>query len=96
MVSNGEVKTITKLGHKKEDFLNKELLSINKYMLKRDKNGCIFLKHHKDGKYSCSIRKNRPKTCKQYPFFGKEKSIGSCLPEDMFPNVSFKTKNINQ
>ena len=96
LVSKEDIKNITKLGIKKEDFLDRDLLSINKFMLKRDKDGCIFLKQHKDGKYSCSIHKNRPKTCRQYPFFGKEKAIDSCLPQDMFPNVLFKFNNSNK
>ena len=95
MVSKEDIKNITKLGYKKEDFLDEDLLSINKFMLKRNNDGCTFLKQNKDGMYSCSIHKNRPKTCRQYPFFGKEKAIDSCLPEDMFPNVSFKLINSN-
>jgi len=92
MVSKEDIKNITKLGIKKEDFLDEDLLSINKFMLKRDKNGCVFLKKHEDGMYSCTIHNNRPKTCRQYPFFGKNK-IESCLPQDMFPNVLFKFNN---
>ena len=95
MVSKEDIENITKLGYKKEDFLDKDLLPINKFMLKRDKNGCVFLKKHNDGKYSCKIHENRPKTCRQYPFFGKKRAIERCLPQDMFPNVVFKfnTKN---
>jgi len=89
LVSKEDIKNITKLGYKKEDFLDKDLLPINKFMLKKDKNGCVFLKKHMDGKYSCSIHKNRPKICRQYPFFGKNK-IESCLPQDMFPNAFIK------
>ena len=91
MVSKEDIKNITKLGHKKEDFLDKDLLQINKFMLKKDRNGCVFLKKHNDGKYSCKIHKNRPETCRTYPFFGSEKAIKSCLPQDMFPNVIFNT-----
>ena len=93
MVSKEDIKNITKLGYKEEDFLDKDLLSINKFMLKRDKNGFVFLKKHNDGKYSCTIHNNRPKTCRQYPFFGKNNKVGSCLPQYMFPNVDFKFNN---
>ena len=89
-VGKEDIKNLRKLGYKEEDFLDRELFYIHKFILKRDKNACIFLKNHKDGKYSCTVYKNRPKTCRQYPFFGKEKAIGSCLPQDMFPNVVFK------
>jgi len=95
MVSKEDIKNITKLGYEKEDFLDKDLLSINKSMLKRDKNGCVFLKKHKDGKYSCTIYENRPKICRQYPFFGKNNKVESCLPQDMFPNVVFKLNSGN-
>jgi len=95
MVSKGDIRNITKLGIKKEDFLDEDLLSINKFMLKRDKNGCIFLKQHLDGKYSCTIHLNRPKICRQYPFFGKNNKVRSCLPQDMFPNVTFKFNSKN-
>ena len=67
-----------------------------KFFLKKDEKGwCVFLKKSKDGKYSCSIHENRPKICRQYPFFGKTREIKSCLPEDMHPNVffSFSSKN---
>jgi len=93
MVSKADINNITKLGHKIDDFLDKKLLSINKYVLKKDMNGCIFLKQHKDGMYSCGIHNNRPKTCRQYPFF-RNKNVESCLPKDMFPNVSFKFNSI--
>jgi Fe-S-cluster containining protein len=93
MVSKDDIKNITDLGYKKEDFLDKDLLTINTFILKRDKDGCFFLKKHKDGKYSCTIHENRPKICRQYPFFGKKNNIESCLPQDMFPNVDFKLKS---
>jgi len=93
IVSKEDMKKIIILGYKKEDFLDEDLLSINKFMLKRNKKGCIFLKYEKDGKYSCSIHENRPKICQQYPFFGNKNKVESCLPEDMFPNVVFKPSN---
>tara|TARA_B100000315_G_C14354454_1_gene485522 strand:- start:162 stop:521 length:360 start_codon:yes stop_codon:yes gene_type:complete len=93
-VTKENIKQIKKLGYKEEDFLESDMLSINVFILKRNKNGCIFLKKHKNGKHSCIIYKNRPKTCRQYPFFGKEKSIESCLPKDRFPSafVSFNNQ----
>jgi len=48
LLSKDDIKNITKLGIKKEDFLDKDLLTINKFMLKRDKNGCVFLKKYKN------------------------------------------------
>ena len=89
-VRKAEIEKIRKLGYKEEDFLERDMRSISIFLLKRNKKGCIFLKKHKDGKYSCTIYKNRPKICQQYPFFRKT-TIGSCLPNKMFPNafVSF-------
>ncbi len=89
-VNKEDIKNIKKIGYDEEDFLERDLLYRHKFVLKRDKDGCVFLKEHKDGKYSCSIYENRPKTCKQYPFFGKKNRVGSCLPQDMFPNVFLK------
>ncbi|MFH0868378.1 MAG: YkgJ family cysteine cluster protein [Candidatus Woesearchaeota archaeon] len=91
MISRNEVKQIKNLGYEYKDFLDNDLLYIKKFILKRNRKGCIFLKKNKNGTYSCKIYKNRPKTCIQYPFFGKDKSIGSCLPNKMFPSafVSF-------
>lgn len=89
MISQNEVKQIRNLGYKDEDFLEKDLLYIKKLVLKRDRKGCVFLKKHKDGKYSCKIYKNRPKTCRQYPFFRKNNKVGSCLPKNMFPSEFF-------
>ena len=91
-VNKAEIEKIRKLGYKDEDFLERDLLYRNKFVLKRNKNGCVFLKKHKDGKYSCTIYKNRPKTCEQYPFFGNKNKVGSCLPKDMYPSafVSFQ------
>jgi Fe-S-cluster containining protein len=89
-VTKENIKQIKKLGYKEEDFLENDLIPINVFILKRNKKGCIFLKKSKGGEYSCTIHKNRPKTCRQYPFFEKDKYIESCLPKDMFPNVVFK------
>ena len=89
-VNKEDIKNIKKLGYDEGDFLERDLLYRHKFVLKRNEDGCIFLKEHKDGKYSCSIYENRPKTCQQYPFFGNKNKVGSCLPEDMFPNVFFK------
>ena len=91
-VRKAEIEKIRKLGYKEEDFLERDMRSISIFLLKRNKKGCIFLKKHKDGKYSCTIYKNRPKICQQYPFFRKT-TIGSCLPNKMFPNAVFKFGN---
>ena len=90
-VSKAEIKRIKNLGYEYEDFLERDMAFEDKFVLKRNDNGCVFLKKHKDGKYSCTIYKNRPKTCKKYPFFGNKNKVGSCLPQDMYPNafVSF-------
>jgi Fe-S-cluster containining protein len=90
-VSKGEIEKIRKLGYKDEDFLERDLAYRHKFVLKRNKKGCVFLKKNKDGKYSCRIYKNRPKTCRQYPFFGNKNKIGSCLPNKIYTSafVSF-------
>ena len=90
-VNKSEIEKIRKLGYKEEDFLERDLLYRNKFVLKRDNNKCVFLKKHKDGRYSCKIYKNRPKTCLQCPFFAKNK-VGSCMPNKMYPSafVSFR------
>jgi|TARA_B100001964_G_scaffold9662_1_gene10262 Fe-S-cluster containining protein len=93
-VSKADIERIRKLGYKEEDFLERDLLYRNKFVLKRDKNKCVFIKKSKDGKYLCRIYKNRPKTCQQYPFFGNKNKVGSCLPNKMYPSafVSFSSK----
>lgn len=88
-VTNSEIKSIKSLGYNEEDFLEKDFFGQGKSVLKRGKNGCIFLKKEEDGKYSCKIYENRPKICRQYPFFNGSK-IKSCLPQDLYPNVFFK------
>ncbi len=90
-VSKAEIKNIRKQGYDEEDFLERDMRSINIFILKRNRKGCVFLKKHKDGKHSCTIYKNRPKSCQQYPFFRRKNLVGSCLPNKMFPSafVSF-------
>ncbi len=90
-VNKTDIEKIRKLGYEDKDFLDRDLRYKHKFILKRDNKKCIFLKKHKDGKYSCVIYKDRPKTCIQYPFFGKNK-IKSCLPNKIFPSafVSFR------
>lgn len=90
-ISKAEIKNIRKLGYKEEDFLERELSDIPIFILKKNRKGCVFLKKHKGGKYSCVIYKNRPKACEQYPFFKENNKVGSCLPDKMFPGafVSF-------
>jgi hypothetical protein len=97
-ISKPEIEKIRKLGYNEDDFLERDLLYRNKFVLKRNKKGCVFLKKHKDGKYSCIIYKNRPKTCEQYPFFGKNNKVGSCLPNKMYPSafISFVNSRNNQ
>lgn len=95
------LKKIKKLGYKEEHFLFEYPFNKNEFFLKKDEKGwCVFLNKSKDGKYSCGIHKNRPKTCRKYPFFEDVKKIKSCLPEHMFPNVFFSfasdKKNISQ
>lgn len=89
-VRKNEIEQIKSLGYKEEEFLERDLIYPEKIVLKRNKDGCIFLKKDKEGRYICSIYANRPKICQQYPFFDKVKSIKSCLPEDMYPNVLFR------
>ena len=96
-VTPSEIKKIKSLGCKEEDFLVKDFFGEGKNVLKRDKNGCIFLKKEEYGRYSCKIYENRPKICKDYPFFNGN-GVKSCLPQDMYPNVFFKfnkTKHLN-
>lgn len=89
-VTKADIERIRKLGYEDEDFVDRDLIYRNKFVLRMDKGGCIFIKRHKDGAYSCIIYKNRPKICGQYPFFAKN-LVGSCLPKKMFPSafVSF-------
>jgi len=83
-VSNVDIKKIKSLGYKEEDFITNDLAFQNKFILKVNDKGCVFLKKHKDGKYSCTIYKNRPKTCQKYPFFRKNKILKTCFPEDRY------------
>ncbi|MBI2651074.1 YkgJ family cysteine cluster protein [Candidatus Woesearchaeota archaeon] len=83
-VSKKEIGKIAALGHKKEEFAAADLIDSKKFVLKKNHDGCVFLKKHKDGKYSCSIYENRPKICRQYPFF-KKNAVKSCLPSDLYP-----------
>jgi Fe-S-cluster containining protein len=92
-VNREEVEKIRKLGYKDEDFLDRDLSYTHKFILKLDDNGCVFLKKHKDGRYSCVIYEDRPKICRQYPFFSKNK-IESCLPEKMYPSAFVPLKSV--
>ena len=94
-ITQAEIKRIKNLGYEFEEFLERDMAFMDKFVLKITDNGCIFLKKHKDGKYSCTIYKNRPKTCKQYPFFKEYKAIKSCFPEKRYSNwdVSPHPKN---
>ena len=94
-VTNLEIKKIKSLGYKGKNFLEKDFFGSGTNVLKRNKDGCIFLKKEEDGKYSCKIYENRPKICKDYPFFNGDK-IKSCLPQDLYPNVFFKFKGVNK
>jgi len=90
-LSKEDISRIKKLGYKEEYFLFRNYFNSKKDMLKKDKKGwCVFLKKDKNNRYSCKIHKNRPKTCREYPFFGKNpEPIKSCLPQDLYPNVFF-------
>jgi Fe-S-cluster containining protein len=83
-VSREEIKKIKRLGY--NDFLEPGPIYEDKFFLKKNNNGCVFLKKNRGGEYSCKIYDNRPKTCRQYPFFNK-KEIKSCLPADLYPSL---------
>ncbi len=88
-VSESEISRIKSLGCKEDDFLEKDFFGSGTNVLKRGKNGCIFLKKEAGSEYSCKIYEKRPKTCKEYPFFNGDR-IKSCLPQDIYPNVFLK------
>lgn len=90
-VTQPEIKKIKSLGYKEEEFAEKGFFHPEKFTLKKNKDGCVFLRKEKDGKYSCKIYENRPKICRDYPFFNGNE-IKSCLPKDMYPNVFLKIK----
>src|SRR3989338_6493312 len=96
-VDSKDIKRIERLGYKKNDFVMEDVFDPKRKFLKKQKNGwCGFLEKDKNGKYSCKIHKNRPKICRDYPFFpGTPKKIKSCLPEDLYPNVFFKLPSSN-
>ena len=88
-VSKREINKIRKLGY--EDFVEVDYVDPSKFVLKKNKKGCVFLKKNKKGRYSCGIHKNRPKICQKYPFFDT-KPIKSCYPEDLYPSAFFSFK----
>lgn len=88
-VSRADIKRIKNSGHQPEEFLMNDLAMQDRLLLKVDEKGCIFLKKHNDGRYSCTIYKDRPKICRQYPFFGKENKIKSCFPEKRYSLDNF-------
>lgn len=88
-----DIKEIKQLGYEESDFLMQDpFIKQRKLLKKTEKGWCIFLKKSKEGKYSCSIHKNRPLTCQIYPFFS-DVPIETCLPEKLYPNVFFSLKN---
>jgi Fe-S-cluster containining protein len=91
MVDKQDIKIIKKLGHEEEDFVQRDYVYPEKFVLKKNDKGCVFLKKNKKGRYSCSIHKNKPKTCRKYPFFDN-KAIKSCYPEDLYPDELFSFK----
>ena len=92
-VNKEDIKNIKKLGYEEEDFLERDLLYRHKFVLKRNKDECIFLKEHKDGKYSCSINENRSETGLQFPFIRKRDVAESNLPQNMVQMVLLKLRS---
>ncbi len=90
-VDKEDISRISKLGYEYSYFLEGDIMDEKNLVLRMDEKGCIFLKKDKKGRYSCSIYKNRPKTCRKYPFFNK-KPIKSCYPEILFPIENFSYK----
>lgn len=75
-LNNKDLIEIKKQGYKEDDFCDYDSL-INKKVLKKIDNKCIFIK--KKGKeYFCQIYSIRPLVCRRYPFF--KKNIKSCKP----------------
>ena len=63
-LSQLDILRITRLGHKKKDFIEKD--ARGKPCIKIINNDCYFLKR-KNKKTSCTIYNARPKVCRQYP-----------------------------
>ena len=89
ILSNEDIKRIKNLGHKEDDFLEEDIFRKRRSILKKAKDGCVFLEKDKNGMYSCKIHNDRPDACKKYPFFTGNEKIKSCLPQDLHPNVFF-------
>ena len=90
-----DIKNIKGLGYNEEEFLEKDPFNKKRVILRKDGQGCVFLKKDKNDKYSCRIYENRPDTCRKYPFFTGKEKLKSCLPNELYPNVffSFGRKN---
>ncbi|MBU0614656.1 MAG: YkgJ family cysteine cluster protein [Nanoarchaeota archaeon] len=72
-ISRKEIEKIKKLGY--SDFYDYDT-HIKSHIIKMDEHGCFFLK--KDGS-GCTIYRDRPKVCREYPF-GKLDEVESCRP----------------
>ena len=66
-ITDEEINKLENIG--KKNFYEKDLLE-GKILKHKDDGYCIFHKLQKDGKHVCTIYNNRPKPCKDYPFFG--------------------------
>jgi|TARA_Y100000310_G_C20680087_1_gene815403 Fe-S-cluster containining protein len=89
-LTKSDIAKIKELEFKEKDFVDDNLAHLNIFFIKND-HGCFFLNENSNGKFSCKIHDIRPKTCRQYPFFGKNpKPIKSCLPQDLYL-TAFKT-----
>ncbi|MBS3131109.1 YkgJ family cysteine cluster protein [Candidatus Woesearchaeota archaeon] len=88
-VTKKDIERIKKLGYKEEDFLQRDFVDSNSFVLKhKEKEWCFFLEKGKNGMFSCRIHGSRPDTCRIYPFFDR-KPIKSCYPEDLLPDAMF-------
>jgi len=68
-----DILRIMKAGHKRKDFIEKDLKG--KPIIKMNNGKCYFL-YRKNKKARCKIYDNRPKICSTYPFFND--SIKNC------------------
>ena len=77
--SKKEIEAITEAGYAPDEFLEQDRQHRKRIRMKNY--FCYFLGLHK-GETFCRIYKERPKTCRDYPFF--KGCTAECLPSKLF------------
>ena len=80
ILSSEDIAKIEKAGFERSQFVEIHPYDPRLNVLKRNSNGCTFLRWNEKGESFCSIYEHRPLICEKYPFFDN-KPLVDCLPK---------------